>query len=152
MSLHIREGTRPIFHPAYSVPLRLKGTIVECLDKMVHEGILERVTESDWASPMVSVRKPDNTYRLCIDPSKTVNPVLTNVFYPLPKIDSLLAEVAGHQFYAKLDLAKAYQQFEIHTDSRELLVVNTVKGLFRYCRLPFGIKTAASIFQREVDG
>ena len=149
--LNTREGARPVFHKAYNVPLRLRESVESGIRGMLSERILEPVAASDWASPMVCVKKPDGSYRLCIDPSKTVNPVLTNDFYPLPRIDELIAEIAGKKWYARLDLTKAYQQLVVHSDSRSLLVVNTIKGLFRYCRLPFGIKTAAGIFQREIE-
>lgn len=149
--LHVKEGSQPIFHKAYPVPMRLRDQVVKQIDEMVREGILEPVSHSEWASPMVVVKKSDGSYRLCIDPSKTVNPVLSNDFYPLPRIDDLLAEVSGHGWYTKLDLSRAYQQLEVHPDSRQFLVVNTLKGLFQYCRLPFGIKTAAGIFQRVIE-
>lgn len=30
-------------------------------------------------------------------------------------------------------------------------MVNTIRGLFQYKRLPFGIRTAAAIFQKVID-
>ena len=42
-------------------------------------------------------------------------------------------------------------QLEVDEDSQELLTINAHKGLFRYNRLPFGVKTAPSIFQQTMD-
>lgn len=50
-----------------------------------------------------------------------------------------------------MDLADAYLQIPVEESSQELLTINTVKGLFKYKRLPFGVKTAPSIFQRVMD-
>ncbi|CAH8666328.1 unnamed protein product [Schistosoma bovis] len=57
----------------------------------------------------------------------------------------------GGKFFAKLDLADAYLQVEVAEDSKELLTINTHRGLFQYNRLPFGVKTAPSIFQQLMD-
>lgn len=35
--------------------------------------------------------------------------------------------------------------------SHEMLTVNTHKGFFRYCRLPFGITSAPELFQQVMD-
>ncbi|VDO54849.1 unnamed protein product [Schistosoma margrebowiei] len=49
------------------------------------------------------------------------------------------------------DLDYVYLQVEVAEDSRELLTINTHRGLFQYNRLAFGVKTAPSIFQQLMD-
>ncbi len=36
-------------------------------------------------------------------------------------------------------------------ESKELVVVNTQKGLFYYTRLPYGVSSASGIFQRYME-
>ena len=36
-------------------------------------------------------------------------------------------------------------------ESKQFVVINTTKGLFRYNRLPFGISSAPRIFQRVIE-
>ena len=72
---------------------------------------------------------------------------IKNWNYPLPKIDDLLASLAGGKKFSKLDLAKAYQQVPIDDKSKKLVAINTHKDLFQYHMLPFGISAAPSIFQ-----
>ena len=50
-----------------------------------------------------------------------------------------------------MDLSQAYQQLELDEASRELLTINTQKGLYRPARLQFGVHSATGIFQREMD-
>jgi hypothetical protein len=71
--------------------------------------------------------------------------------YPLPIIDDLFASLAGGKRFTKLDLSHAYQQIELDEDSRQYVAISTHKGLFRYNRLPFGLASAPSIFQRTME-
>ena len=71
--------------------------------------------------------------------------------YPLPKVDDLLATLAGGKTFSKLDLSHAYQQIQLSEESRPLVTINTSKGLYRYTWLPFGISAAPSIFQRTME-
>ncbi len=71
--------------------------------------------------------------------------------YPLPHINDLFAGLTGGQKFSKIDLNQAYLQMHVEEESRELLTINTHKGLFRYKRLPFGITSAPSLFQRAMD-
>ena len=62
----------------------------------------------------------------------------------------MLAKVGAKRIWSKIDLASAYQQIEIHEDSREVLTINTSRGLLQYSRLAYGISCAVGVFQREI--
>ncbi|XP_055615344.1 uncharacterized protein K02A2.6-like [Toxorhynchites rutilus septentrionalis] len=59
--------------------------------------------------------------------------------------------MSGYKYFAKLDLQGAYMQIKVTEKSQKFLVVNTHKGLYAFTRLPFGISSAASTFQRIMD-
>ena len=48
-------------------------------------------------------------------------------------------------------MSQAYQQLLLDEASRQYVVINTHKGLFRYSRLPFGVSSAPRIFQRVME-
>ena len=49
------------------------------------------------------------------------------------------------------DLSHAYLQIPQDEASRPYVTINTHKGLFEYLRLPFGVSSAPSIFQRTME-
>ena len=58
--------------------------------------------------------------------------------YPISNIENLFAKLAGGTFFSKLDISQAYQQIQMEEESRKLVVINMLHGIFQYRRLPFG--------------
>ena len=54
------------------------------LDRQEKLGILEKIQTAQWATPIVSVPKPNGAIRLCGDYKVSVNPYLEVNQYPLP--------------------------------------------------------------------
>lgn len=71
--------------------------------------------------------------------------------HPLPTIDELFYTVAGGAKFSKIDLKQAYLQMEVHPDDREMLTLNTHRGLYKCTRLLYGIASAPAIWQREIE-
>ena len=97
------------------------------------------------------VKKHNGSLRICANFSTGLNAALQQHHYPLPVPDDLFTTLNGGTYFAKLDLADAYLQIPVAQECRELLTINTHRGLFQYARLPFGIKTAPAIFQQIMD-
>ena len=70
--------------------------------------------------------------------------------YPLPIAEDIFAHLAGGRVFTKLDLSQAYLRLLDH-DTKDLLVINTPKGLFRYNWLPYVVSVAPAIFQLVMD-
>ncbi|KAJ8356525.1 hypothetical protein SKAU_G00193190 [Synaphobranchus kaupii] len=151
VKLHVKPDSKPVFVKARPVPYAIRPKVEADMDALVKNGVLEPVTISEWATPIVPVPKKDGGIRTCGDFKLTLNPVLAAEQYPLPLIDDLFAGLSGGQKFSKIDLSQAYLQMHVEEQSREMLTINTHKGLFRYCRLPFGITSAPALFQRAMD-
>ena len=113
--------------------------------------MIEPIQFSDWAAPIVPVIKSDGSVRICGDYKVTVNQAAKVDHYPIPRIDDLFASLSGGKKFTKLDLSHAYQQVQLDEASRQYVTINTHKGLFQYNRLPFGVSSAPSIFQRIME-
>ena len=97
----------PKYCKSRSVPYFLREKLEKELDRLVSEGTLEQVQTSDWASPIVTVLKPDKvSVRVCGDLKQTVNPVSTLDKYPIPKVDDLFSTLSGGKVSAKLILVR----------------------------------------------
>ena len=149
--IYLKKYAQPKFLKSRSVPYALKGKIEEELQRQVEAGILEQVEISEWATPIVPVLKPDKSVRICGDYKLTVNQNAIVDNYPIPSNADLFATLAGGITFSKLDLSHAYQQVLVDEESRELLTINTHKGLFRPTRLPYGVHSAPGIFQRQLE-
>ncbi|KAL6455440.1 hypothetical protein MHYP_G00004880 [Metynnis hypsauchen] len=150
-TLDIKPDSKPKFLKARTVPYAIKRKVEAALEDLVKSGVLEAVSISEWATPIVPVLKRDGAVRICGDFKVTVNLVLSVEQYPLPHIDDLFTGLAGGQRFSKIDLSQAYLQMPVDEKSKELLTIVTHKGLFRYQRLCFGITSAPSLFQRAMD-
>ena len=63
---------------------------------------------SDWASPIIFVKKKDTTeLRMCIDYRK-LNQAMVPEIYPIPRIDDILYQLRGNNLYTKLDLKSGF--------------------------------------------
>ena len=150
-SIQVREDAQPILLKARPVPYALKEKVEQELQRLEEEGIIYKVSQSDWAAPLVSVPKKDGTLRVCGDYKMTVNQCANVDQHPLPNAEDLLATLSGGKIFSKIDLSHAYQQVELDDNSQKYLTINTHKGLYRYKRLPYGVSSAPAIFQRIMD-
>ena len=151
--IQVADAARPRFCKARAVPYALKDLVNEQLEKMEAEGVISAVKFAEWAAPIVPVLKDGGArVRICGDYKQTVNQAARIEQYALPRIEDLFAELAGGVTFSKLDLSQAYSQIPLDKESRKLTTINTLKGLYEFNRLPFGISSAPAIFQRIMDG
>ena len=126
------------------------------MDKLTKLGIIEPIQFAEWAAPVVAVLKSDKkSIRICGDIKLTVSSASKVDRYPIPKTDDLFAtlgQLGGGQKFTKLDMSQAYMQIPLSEDSKQYVVINTHRGLFRYNRLPFGIASAPGIFLKDIPG
>ncbi|XP_011883681.1 PREDICTED: uncharacterized protein K02A2.6-like [Vollenhovia emeryi] len=149
--LNLKPNVNPVFLKARTVPFRLREKVENELEKLVQQGILEKVDYSDWATPIVPVLKKNNEIRICRDYSVSLNPRLNVDIHPLPTPDELLTQMAGGTVFSKIDLLQAYLQLEVRPQDRELITLNTHRGLYRPTRLMYGVASAPAIWQRTIE-
>ncbi|CAG2256061.1 unnamed protein product [Mytilus edulis] len=149
--LSLKDNSSPKYIKARTVPFSLRAKVEAELDRLEKEGTLNKVQHSEWATPIVPVLKKNGNVRIFGDFKVTLNPMLNVDQYPLPKIDDIFANLNGGIQYTKMDLKQAYLQLEVDEDCKDLLTINTHRGLYRYNRMAFGIASAPAIWQRTIE-
>ena len=66
------------------MPFAIKDAVGKELDSLEQQGILRKISNSDWAAPIVAVPKKDGKFRICGDYKVVINQVLAVEQYPLP--------------------------------------------------------------------
>ncbi len=73
---------------------------------------------------------------MCLD-YRHVNKHLATDIYPLPRLEKLVDQAAGHNFYASLDMREAYFQIILDENSRDLTAFSDGVTLYRYQEISF---------------
>ena len=108
--LILHPNVRPVFRPKRPVPHAVEASIDQELSRLETQGIITPVNYSKWAAPIVVIKKPNGTIRLCADFSTGLNAALEEYQYPLPIPRDLFSKLNGGKVFAKIDLAEAYLQ------------------------------------------
>ncbi|KAG7295117.1 hypothetical protein JYU34_022067 [Plutella xylostella] len=141
----------PVFVKARPLPLALRGRVQAELERLQREGVIYKVDRSDYGTPIVPVVKSNGGIRICGDYKITLNPLLKDYHYPLPRIEEIFAALGGGEQYSKLDLSNAFQQCILEDESQPLTAVTTHCGTFVYKRVPFGLKCIPENFQKIME-
>ena len=140
----VYSSCRPLYGPR-------KDEIEAELNKWLAEGIIAPVDGPvRWASPIHPVKKSDGTWRVCGDFRRLNNATVPDK-YPLPSMTNFNDRMNGSVVFSKLDLRRAYHQVEVEPSDQDKTIITTTLGLFKFLRVPFGLKNAGAVFQRNIN-
>jgi transposase InsO family protein len=146
-SLKLKDGTTPVYRRARPVPYASLPLVEQELNRLLDLEVIKPVKHAEWAAPVLIVKKPDGSTRLCVDYSTGLNDALRLHQHPLPVPEDIFTTLNGGQVFSQIDLSDAYLQVELDEESKKLCNINTHRGVYAYQRLPFGTKSAPGIFQ-----
>jgi hypothetical protein len=136
--------------PRQQSPERRKF-IEKTVNELLALDCIERCQSPAYSQVHVAPKKTKGDYRFCID-FRGLNDATKRMGFPLPSIKHMLNRLAEGKpkYFAVLDLKSGYWQTEIHPDSRDYTAFITPQGLFRWKRVPMGLKSAGSYFQAQM--
>ena len=130
----------------YPLPFGSEQIVKEEVDKMLKLDIIEP-SESPYCAPLVLVKKPDNSTRMCLD-FRALNRITVFDSEPIPDVEQLFTSLHDKRYHTKIDLSKGYFQIRLAETDRPKTAFRTPQGLFQFKRLPFGLVTAPCTFAR----
>nr|GEU85168.1 reverse transcriptase domain-containing protein [Tanacetum cinerariifolium] len=148
--LNIREGYTPVRQKKRGqAPERARAIQAE-VQKLVDARIMREVYYHDWLPNPVMVKKHDGSWRMCVD-FKDLNRACPQDCNPLPEIDWKVESLCGYPFKCFLDAYKGYHQIQLAEADEEKTAFHTGQGVYRYTKMPFGLKNAGATYQRLMD-
>lgn len=141
----------PVRINPYPTSPELQKKINHELDNMIKLQVIEP-SRSDWSLSTVPVIKPTGEVRLCLD-ARRLNDRTVRDAYPLPHQDRILSRLGSCKFLSTIDLTKAFLQIPLDPASRKYTAFSVLgRGLFQFCRLPFGLVNSPATLARLMDG
>ena len=104
---HINLTTEnPVRSKTYPLPYSIRKELKKDIDMMIKMGVIREST-SPYSSPVVVVKKKDNTNRVCVDYRKLNKLTVVNP-EPIPAVEDLFNKLSGGKYFSRIDLSKGY--------------------------------------------
>jgi hypothetical protein len=128
--------------------------LIDTVKEMEKAGLI-RPSKSPWSSQAVLVKKVREGVELqekrpCWD-LRRVNDLIVTDAHPLPLPENMFDELVGCKLFSKMDLTKGFWQIPMEEASKAILAMATPLGLYEPNFMPFGMKNAPAVFQREMQ-
>lgn len=136
--------------PVHCQPRRFPPEKREAIENEVRAllkaGII-RECDTPYSNPVCLVRKPDGSWRMCLDLRRLNEKVIRDQF-PLPDLTSCLDAMSGMTYFSSMDLCQGFLQLSLLPEDQEKTGFRTESGSYCYTRLVFGCANSPAIFSR----
>lgn len=118
--------------------------------KWLDKGVVERIRTPPLVNNLVLVGKKDGRIRVCVD-CTPANKVTSDYDWPLPRLQDVRYKLQGKTWFSRIDLRDAFFRIGVPAAYRHLTAFVAGGQAYQFKRMPFGLKTAPSVFQEFMD-
>ena len=133
--INLQDET-PVSLPPRRLPYSQRAEVQRQLKELLQKDVIEP-SRSQFASPIVMVKKKDGSLRTCVD-YRALNAKTIPRTFPIPRIDELLDKLNGAKIFTILDLKSGYHHIPMAEKDREKTAFVLPDNKFQWKRLPFG--------------
>lgn len=149
------ENEDPIYSKLYPYPMGVADFVNMEIRNLLKDGII-RPSRSPYNNPVWVVDKKGtddlgNTKKRLVIDFRKLNSKTISDRYPIPNVNVILSNLGKARYFTTLDLKSGFHQILLSEKDREKTAFSVGNGKYEFCRLPFGLKNAPSIFQRAID-
>ena len=149
--IQLKDNVIPVKHKNRRYSPEQEKFIDKEVLKLLDQKIIQPST-SAWSSRVVlSWEERKGRWRLCLDYRDVNKRSLAPMAHPLPNIDQLLHQFRGNSWFHVLDLYQGYHQVPLAVESRSITAFATRKGLWEFCRMPFGLSSCPTTYQSLME-
>ena len=154
-SIQVDPSVPPKHTPCHPVPVHLKKSFKQEIDKMFKAGILKPFHEATpWINSFVLVEGKDKLgglkLHICLDLTN-LNKAIIREPYHLKTPEDIAYLIAESCIMTVCHFKKGYWHQELDEVSSFMTTFNTDFGRYRYTVMPFGATMAGDVFQHKLD-
>ncbi|GJU83847.1 putative mitochondrial protein [Tanacetum coccineum] len=128
--ISLMPGTQPVNIRPYRHPSMQNDAIEAIVKELLASGVIKH-NQSSFASPVVMVKKKDNSWRMCVDYWQLNKHTIKDKF-SIPIIEELIDELCGPVIFTKLDLRSDYHQIRMYEDDIAKTPFRTHAGHYEF--------------------